>query len=361
MLRRIPAVKWAFTRLRPAPHGGGIDVAPDASDASPALVAEIAATTPALDTSISADTSNCDVAVAASAAEDDTASPVIAESLSEAPADVSGSDDSSRESAAGVEPVVVEEASVAIIEVERETVDLPELIINSNPSTELADDVEPVVAEKASSVDVEVELEVVPVDAPALAVNDEHSSVVDVDTCSTLDDTRVAFADCDISREHIPEDSTDGDPSPSAAEVVADTASVVVDVAPEPALEAPTPEVASAPKIRAKLAEPADRAALIRQRWAETGSRMWNPRLHGAGDATLNIQGSVGLLPPAPGETMPRYDKLEFLMLGGQIVCEGVIVEAPAHASQRSFTRLAEPGKPDRVREPMRDRQAALA
>jgi hypothetical protein len=361
LLRRIPAVKWAFTRLRPSPHGGSIDVAPDTANASPAIIAEIAEAAPALDTGISADPAHCDAAVAASATEDDTASPVIAESPPEAPADVSGNDESSRETAAEVEPVVVEEASVAIIDVEREPVDVPDLIITRHPSPELADDVEPVVAEKASSVDVEVELEVVPVDAPALAVNDEHSSVVDVDTCSTLDDTRVAFADCDISPGHIPEDSTDSDPSPSAAEVVADTASVGVDVAPGPALEAPTPEVASAPKIRAKLAEPADRAALIRQRWAETGSRMWNPRLHGAGDATLNIQGSVGLLPPAPGETMPRYDKLEFLILGGQIVCEGVIVEAPAHASQRSFTRLAEPGKPDRVREPMRERQAALA
>ncbi|WP_247436548.1 hypothetical protein [Bradyrhizobium sp. 44] len=338
LLRRIPAVKWAFNRLRPAPHGGSIDVAADAADASPALVAEILEAAPALDTSISADTSNCDVAAAASAVEDGTARPVIAESPSEAPADVSGSDDSSRETAAEVELVVVEEASVATIDVERETVDVPELTINSDPSPELADDVEPVVVEKASSVDVEL----VPVDAPALAINDEHSSAVNVDTCSTLDDTRVALAS-------------------SAAEVVASTPSVVTDVASEPALEAPAAEITSAPKIRAKIAEPADRAALIRQRWTETGSRMWNPRVHGAGDATLNIQGSVGLLPPAPGETMPRYDKLEFRMLGGQIVCEGVIVEAPAHASQRSFTRLAEPGKPDRVREPMRERQAALA
>ncbi|MCK1399947.1 hypothetical protein IVB45_26610 [Bradyrhizobium sp. 4] len=338
MLRRIPAVKWAFNRLRPAPHGGSIDVAADAADASPALVAEILEAAPALDTSISADTSNCDVAAAASAAEDGTARPVIAESPSEAPADVSGSDDSSRETAAEVELVVVEEASVATIDVEREKVDAPELTINSDPSPELADDVEPVVVEKASSVDVEL----VPVDAPALAINDEHSSAVDVDTCSTLDDTRVSLAS-------------------SAAEVVASTPSVVTDVASEPALEAPAAEITSTPKIRAKIAEPADRAALIRQRWTETGSRMWNPRVHGAGDATLNIQGSVGLLPPAPGETMPRYDKLEFRMLGGQIVCEGVIVEAPAHASQRSFTRLAEPGKPDRVREPMRERQAALA
>jgi hypothetical protein len=86
---------------------------------------------------------------------------------------------------------------------------------------------------------------------------------------------------------------------------------------------------------------------------------MWNPRLHGTSDATLNIQGRIELLPPEPGETMPRYDKLEFRMLGGQIVCEGVIVEAPASAGQRSFTRLAEPVKA--AREPVRERQAALA
>ena len=56
---------------------------------------------------------------------------------------------SSRETPTEVEPVVVEEASVATIDVEREPVDVPELVINSDPSPELAADVEPVVAEKA--------------------------------------------------------------------------------------------------------------------------------------------------------------------------------------------------------------------
>ena len=55
LLRRIPAVKWAFTRLRPSPHGGSIDVAPDTADASPPIIAEIAEAAPALDTGISAD------------------------------------------------------------------------------------------------------------------------------------------------------------------------------------------------------------------------------------------------------------------------------------------------------------------
>ena len=48
LLRRIPAVKWAFTRLRPEPHSGSIDVTPVAADVSPiiaeAVVAEAAAT-----------------------------------------------------------------------------------------------------------------------------------------------------------------------------------------------------------------------------------------------------------------------------------------------------------------------------
>ena len=71
------------------------------------------------------------------------------------------------------------------------------------------------------------------------------------------------------------------------------------------------------------------REILIRRRWAETGVRMWSARIHGAGHAPLNIQGSVELLPPTPGETVHRYDKLEFRLVGGQIVCEGVVVDPP--------------------------------
>jgi hypothetical protein len=320
LLRRIPAVKWAFTKLRPLPHGGSIDVAPDSADASPALVAEIAEAAPPLETSISAEPSRCDAAVAAPATEDDTAISVIADSPSAAATDVGGSDDSSRETPTQVEPIVGQEASLSPVEIESEPVDAADLTSN-DPLTEISTGVDFVIAEEAPVSSVDAAMEIAPVPA--------------------------------------------SDPAPAAAiaadEFAVPTPSVVADVAPELALEAPALEITSAPKTRAKIAEPADRAALIRQRWAETGIRMWNPRLHGAGDATLNIQGSVGLLPPAPGETMPRYDKLEFRMLGGQIACEGVIVEAPAHASQRSFTRLAEPGKPDRVREPMRERQSALA
>jgi hypothetical protein len=79
------------------------------------------------------------------------------------------------------------------------------------------------------------------------------------------------------------------------------------------------------------------REKLIRRRWTETGIKMWNPDVHGAGHAALNIQGSVELLPPEPGQTLPRYDKLEFKLVRScvdgqaveQIVCEGVVVDPP--------------------------------
>jgi hypothetical protein len=72
-----------------------------------------------------------------------------------------------------------------------------------------------------------------------------------------------------------------------------------------------------------------EREQLIRRRWAETGVKMWNAMLHGAGQASLNIQGSVDLLPPAPGETGRRYDKLEYALVDGLIMCEGVAIDPP--------------------------------
>jgi hypothetical protein len=80
-----------------------------------------------------------------------------------------------------------------------------------------------------------------------------------------------------------------------------------------------------------------ERETLIRRRWLETGMKMWDPDVHGAGHAALNIQGRTELLPPKPGETLPRYDKLEFKMVGSyvngqavnRIVCEGILVDPP--------------------------------
>jgi hypothetical protein len=390
LLSRIPAVKWAFNRLRPLPHSGSLDVAPIAADEEPAVIAE---TAPTLD----------------SAAE-----PVVAERLSAALTDNNVSHDSSVETPAEVEPIIEEEVSTFSVEVAREMVDAPELI-NSNPPAELLTDVEPDVVKEApvSAVEVEavelpeplisidaspelpadvepvveelvliapVETETVSVEPSELVTEDKPASVASVELEPVaVDETPVIVVNAEVPAPVVVETSIDSEPAPSVAaeiepvvandpspitavvaeETIADAPVAATDI--EPALVSPAPKSPSAPKARAKIVEPADRAALIRQRWAETGIRMWNPRLHGTGDAALNIQGRIGLLPPESGETMPRYDKLEFKMLGGQIVCEGVIIEAPVHAGQRNFTRLAEPRGADRTREPVRERQAALA
>src|SRR5258708_10001840 len=78
-----------------------------------------------------------------------------------------------------------------------------------------------------------------------------------------------------------------------------------------------------------KPSDQSEREKLIRRRWRQTGIKMWNPDVHGAGHAALNIQGRVELLPPKPGEILPGYDKLEFKLIEGRIVCAGVVVDPP--------------------------------
>jgi hypothetical protein len=50
-----------------------------------------------------------------------------------------------------------------------------------------------------------------------------------------------------------------------------------------------------------------------------------------AGQGALNIQGSAELLPLQPGATRREYDRLEFRLIAGDIVCEGVVVDPPSH------------------------------
>jgi hypothetical protein len=96
-----------------------------------------------------------------------------------------------------------------------------------------------------------------------------------------------------------------------------------------PPAQVPTTE-SSAESVRCDVSSdphpPEDREALVRRRWQETGIRMWNPRSHGAGHATLCIQGHSTLLPPKPGDRMPAYDRLEFTATDGRIVCEGFVL-----------------------------------
>lgn len=316
LLSRIPAVKWAFNRLRPLPHSVSIDAAQIAAEEEPALIA-----------------------AAAPVAEDNTTVSVIEESPSAALTDINVGHDSSRDTPAEVEPVIEELVFVTPVETETVSGELSELVTEDEPASVASVELEPVAVDETPVI-------VVDADVPAPVV-----------AATSIDSEPASSVAAEI------EPVVGNDPLPVAAiaaeETIADAPVVAPHTEPEPV--SPAPKSASTPKPHAKAVEPADRAALIRQRWAETGIRMWNPRLHGTGDATLNIQGRIGLLPPEPGETMPRYDKLEFKMLGGQIACEGVIVEAPVHAGQRSFTRLAEPRGADRSREPMRERQAALA
>ncbi|MBH5390745.1 hypothetical protein [Bradyrhizobium diversitatis] len=371
MLRRIPAVNWAFTRLRPLPHSNSIDLAPVTTGASAAIIEDAAATAQAPTTEISTDPVRDDAAPATQAPAADTAVSVVAENPSD---DIRISDDSPPEAVTEVEapetPPVAEEVLISPTDAENEpvadadlatigdaspaeivSVVLEEVVVSSSDVATASTDIPDAVIEAAPSPDVSAEVETVAVEAIPVVVESVAAVVSE------------AGADSDpaLVVEVAPPPANDVPLATAVATAANESASVAIEIEPAPPLESPAPEIRSAPKARARAAEPADRAALIRQRWAETGIRMWNPRLHGNGEATLNIQGSVGLLPPAPGETMPRYDKLEFRMLGGQIVCEGVIVEAPAQASHRSFTRLAEPRNIDRVREPTRERQAVLA
>lgn len=313
LLSRIPAVKWAFNRLRPLPHSGSIDVAQIAADEEPALIAAAVPVAEA-DTTVSVIEEEVSISSVGIASETVDAPELI---TSDPPAEL----------LTNVEPDIVEEAPVSAVEVE--AVEVLEPVIINDASPEVPADVEPAVEELG-------------VIAPVATES------VSVEPCELVAAGEPASG-ASVKLEPVAVDETpgiDSQPVPSVA----------AEIEPSPAPKSP-----SAPKARAKVVEPTDRAALIRQRWAETGIRMWNPRLHGMGEATLNIQGRIGLLPPEPGETLPRYDKLEFKLLGGEIVCEGVIVEAPVHAGQRSFTRLAEPRGADRARGLVRERQAALA
>ena len=85
----------------------------------------------------------------------------------------------------------------------------------------------------------------------------------------------------------------------------------------------------SAEATTAAQSDPSERKKLIRRRWAETGIKMWNADVQGAGQAALTIQGRADLLPVKPGATRREYDRLEFKLIAGQIVCEGVAVDPP--------------------------------
>ena len=132
-------------------------------------------------------------------------------------------------------------------------------------------------------------------------------------------------------------DTTDEAPAgvPDDVSGAADGAPEVTHEAPAISHEPPDGSEASEPPVMVPAASaeaplaPAcplsTREQLIQRRWAETGIKMW------AGQGALNIQGSAELLPLQPGATRREYDRLEFRLIAGDIVCEGVVVDPPSH------------------------------
>ena len=107
---------------------------------------------------------------------------------------------------------------------------------------------------------------------------------------------------------------------------VTDEAAEIADGAPDVTETSDPPVIAPAVSAEVTLAPECSQSAreqLIRRRWAETGIKMW------AGQGALNIQGSAELLPLKPGGTRREYDRLEFRLIAGDIVCEGVVVDPP--------------------------------
>jgi hypothetical protein len=98
------------------------------------------------------------------------------------------------------------------------------------------------------------------------------------------------------------------------------------DETPDTADKSNSPVIGPSASIKVTLAPECSvsaREQLIRRRWAETGIKMW------AGQGALYIQGSAELLPLQPGATSREYDRLEFKLIAGDIVCEGIVVDPP--------------------------------
>jgi hypothetical protein len=99
--------------------------------------------------------------------------------------------------------------------------------------------------------------------------------------------------------------SNKGSGEPVISEFLDDTRGVTRNSVDQPVaiLESPVSYAITAPQSNDLY----EREKLIRRRWTETGIKMWNRHVHGAGLAALNIQGRTELLPVKPGETLPGY------------------------------------------------------
>lgn len=212
----------------------------------------------------------------------------------------------------------------------------------------------PPVADEASEVTDEIPggageaLDAAADDAPAEATDDvpeaAHEAEVPDQTPGTADEAPNStgeapagvFDDVPVVGDEAPEitgeipgaadEASNAIDNPPAG--VADQAPAIADDRPDVSEASEPPVVVPAVSAEAPLAPACSRSAreqLIRRRWAETGIKMW------AGLGALNIQGSAELLPLQPGATRREYDRLEFRLIAGAIVCEGVVVDPPSH------------------------------
>lgn len=186
----------------------------------------------------------------------------------------------------------------------------PESPVAAHDTAE-SDDIAPAVAQSATLLPSEpVIVNALPADGPDVA-----GDVVETDNVAAVAAPTIALLSIKAASEPV-------------------TVAFLIDA---PVAAADTVETGDVVAAVAQPTDESEREALIRRRWRETGIRMWNPAVHGADRSTLCIQGRVALLPPKAGETMPGYDRLEFKLIEGNIVCEGFVLEPPERPRHRPF------------------------
>jgi hypothetical protein len=136
-----------------------------------------------------------------------------------------------------------------------------------------------------------------------------------------VDETPAVADEAPDITDETPEVTDEAPEATDKAPGVTDELRAIIDEIPDVSEASEPPVIMPAETPLAPECTLSAREQLIRRRWAETGIKMW------AGKGALNIQGSAELLPLKPGGTRREYDRLEFRLIAGVIVCEGVVVD----------------------------------
>jgi hypothetical protein len=330
----------------------GTDVAADRVDIG-AVEPDVAATDLIQSETVDTDTAEIDAVGTVRSGLEDVATPVAEpEGLSEEATGIAETDtlpvescdadkieiDAAETTAAAIEST--ETATAELVAVRTDDVAAPQAN-PAEPSEQDAGESAPLPLDFAETDLIEVEAaETAPFELEAAETNTFENDAVET-AAARVDDV----ATSDVTPDELTEREVDcvGTDTPTATAV--ETAVIRADLVEADAVEtAPAETIIAkadiAATIVAKTDDLCDREALVRRRWRETGIRMWNPKVHGGGHSALCIQGRVALLPPKPGESMPVYDRLEFKLIDGLIVCEGFVVDPTGQPKQRSFASV---------------------